>query len=131
MQNLPNHIKTVILDSTGEITKSKWIGTFRVKCLTSHSDKFAVQRVYSSLLPTNTDNDELRVRAATLAELAVRVVDGPTWWESTGKGMYMADVAPLYKLLELCNSAADEWAEELEKQSIMGEGDVTPNPKYP
>lgn len=125
---IPDYIKTVVLDSTGEVTKSKWTGTFRVKCVMSHADRFALERIYSQLLPYDAKDisEEVRLRAATIAELSVRVVDGPQWWESTNHGQSMVDSEPLYDLILSVNKASEDWSKELESMTSNESNVIVP-----
>ena len=126
---IPDYIKTVVLDANGEVTKSRWTGTFRVKCILSHADRFALERIYTQLLPSDTGVDEeVKIKAATIAELSVRVVDGPEWWNSTRQGQLMVDTTPIYELIGLVVKASEEWSHELGKMNANESNAVIPKP---
>ena len=118
MNKIPDYIRTVVLDCDGEVTKSRWIGTFRIKAILSHADTFAIERMYSKMLPAGTTpTEEMKVRAAVIAELSTRIVEGPDWWNSTRHGQLMVDSEPLYKLAVKCKEENDKWNAELNSAS--------------
>lgn len=119
MKSLPNHIVTVNLDSIGDRTKQRWVGPFRVKCVLTNEDRFRLERAYAELMPSRERevDEEIRLRAATIAELSVRVVDGPDWWVSTRGGRLMADKSPLYDLIVMCNEEEKKWDKAVEELS--------------
>lgn len=116
MQKIPDTIRMVAIDCTGELTKSRWIGEFRAKAILSHADKFKLERIYAELMPENDkfvkEND--KIRAAIIAELSVTIVDGPEWWSATRGGQLMADDTPLYELMGACKKMQEKWSNDLE-----------------
>lgn len=118
MAKVPDRIASLTLDSAGEVTKTKYIGTFRIKAVLTHGDRLQLERFYASLLPKNTEtvSEEMKVRAATIAELSVRVIDGPGWWTDSNNGLLLLDAEPLYDLLMQCNSAYEDWLKRLNEQ---------------
>jgi hypothetical protein len=120
VKNLPQMQAQIQLDSEGERTKSRWLGSFTVKRILTHADRFAIERMYSFLLPKDVNtSEEMKVRAATIAELAVRIVSGPQWWEGSNSGQMLVDSNPLYDLLSLCADAEEAWNKELEANSKL------------
>jgi hypothetical protein len=134
MKSLPNHIVTVNLDSLGDRTKARWVGQFRIKCVLTNADRFKLDRMYAELLPPRDRevDEEVRLRAATIAELSVRVVDGPEWWSSTRGGQLMADKAPLYDLIVMCNEEEKKWDKAVEDLSKFEDSNaIVPDPNKP
>lgn len=119
MKKIPDHITTVQIDCEGDITKSRFIGTFKVKAVLSHADRFAAERFYGSLVPSNTSGmtEELKVRATALAELKARVVEGPEWWSGTRDGLLLVDSTPIYELLNKCQEAYMDWSNKLDQEA--------------
>src|SRR5665213_335663 len=107
MKTLPSTTTTVHLDSIGEISRSRWVGTFTIKCILSHADRFAKARMYAAMVPEkeNLMDEEDRLKAEVIAQLSVRVIDGPEWFEATRGGQLMVDAQPLIDLLDLCKNA--------------------------
>lgn len=126
MKNLPDHIVPVHLDSTGEVSKTRWFGTFRVKCVLSHADYFAKLRLYAEFMPSKKHlvEEDDQLKAEVLSELSVRIVDGPPWWEATIRGQLMTDFNPLIDLLNLCKESAENWSKKLEEAASFGDGNV-------
>lgn len=119
MKNLPNVTTTVQLDSIGERTKSRWVGTFTIKRILTHADHFKLDRIYASLMPSRSADvsEEQKLKAAAIAELAVRVINGPAWWDGTNSGQLMVDSDPLYDLISKCNEEEQKWAQEIEESA--------------
>lgn len=130
MKNLPATTTTVHLDSIGEISKSRWVGTFTVKCILSHADRFAKSRLYAAMVPDKEHlmDEEDRLKAEVIAQLSVRVIDGPEWWEATRGGQLMTDSQPLIDLLDLCKTAMLDWSKKLNEAASFGDGNVITEP---
>jgi hypothetical protein len=126
MAKLPEQIVTVFLDSIGDITKTRWTGQFRIKCILTHADRFALERMYAALLPSRERevDEEVKLRAATIAELSVRVTEGPEWWSSTRYGQLMADKDPLYDLIVMANEEEKKWHEAVSKMATSEDSNV-------
>ncbi len=131
---IPDYMTTVVLDCTGEKSKSKWIGQFKVKCVLTHGDRLAIERMYAELLPVSVNmsignltegeaanNEKMRLLAATIAELSVRIMEGPEWWRSSRYGQLLIDEEPVYELLILCNKASQDWTDQLDRNATFTE----------
>ena len=131
MLKIPDYISTISLDSTGEVTKSRYMGTFRVKVVLTHADRFKLERNYAEFLPPNVQDvtEELKSRAATLAELDVRIIEAPSWWWDSLKGRNMIDTMPLYDLLRQINDAHTAWLKQLEENANKDMGGALSNDK--
>jgi hypothetical protein len=127
MVKLPSIYKTVTIDCLGDVTKQRWTGSFEVKAILSNADRFEIERIYSKLMPVGTTpSEEQKIEASTIAELAVRVASGPSWWDSTRGGQLMAEMNPLYDLMQECSKAQKAWSDEVDKMAEMGDGNVIP-----
>ncbi len=125
MTKLPSIYKNITIDSVGEVTKTRWTGTFEVKAILSNADRFEVERIYSKLIPAGVEiTDERKTEAGTIAELAVRVVSGPGWWQSTHGGQLMVEMTPLYDLMLEVTKAQKAWSDEVNALGEMGQGNV-------
>lgn len=124
MSKLPDFIVTISIDATGDVTKRPWPGEFKVKLLLSHADRMTFERKYRELLPNDSQvKDDVKFQASVLAELSVRVIDGPEWWESSKKGMNLVDFSPLYELMKAINEQYEGWlkkVEELAQKEALG-----------
>lgn len=114
---LPSFTANVSIDSEGDITKSRWVGTFEIKRIITHQDRFDIEKYCKQYLADDSSaTDTLRNRQVALAELRVRVLRGPSWWEATNYGLDMVDITPIYELLAKCAEASEKWHKELEEQ---------------
>ena len=126
MKKLPDTIATVSLHSIGEVTKTNWVGQFKIKRILTHADRFQLERIYAQLLPSRERevSEEVRLRAAAIAELSVRVIEGPAWWEGSKGGQLLVDTAPLYDLSYECAKEEKAWSEQLDQTAKEGSNAV-------
>ncbi len=118
MAKLPEIIRTINLESVGEITNETWRGIFRVKVVLTHSERFAIERHYKKLLPDDSNiNENVKLRCAALAELSERIVECPEWFKNSRMGIDLIDVQPVYDLLGLISGKFEEWQFELGKMA--------------
>ena len=125
MKRIPDVQTQVSLDSIGDVTKSRWFGTFLIRRKLTHADRFLIERIYNQMIPKGGDVlEDLKIRAATLAELQARVISGPDWWESSGRMQLLLDAQPIYDLIALCSKAEADWEKELEDESKVETSNV-------
>ena len=111
---LPDFDTTINLDVEGEVTKTKWLGQFTIKRVLTHKDRFEIERFFREYLPMGMEADQnLRTRAAALAELRVRIKHAPRWWEDSNYGLDMVDSEPIYYLLIKSSESYKKWQDEL------------------
>jgi hypothetical protein len=116
MKKLPDQIKYINLDTIGEITGLRYSGAFRVKVLLTHADRFAIERAYKLMLPNDSDlSDEIKLRAASIAELEQRVVEAPKFWLDSRGGRDLVDAQPVYDLIGEAYKKLEEWKQDLNK----------------
>lgn len=133
MRKLPDMTAMVTLDSVGEKTQSRFMGQFKIKRILTHADMFQLERVYAQLLPSREReiNEDQRLKAAAIAELSVRVVEGPPWWEGSKFGQLMVDAQPLYDLAMLCSEEEKRWSKQLEDAAKTEESSAVDPEKEP
>lgn len=114
----------VQLDVIGEKTKTRWMGSFKIKAQLTHQDRFRVERAYAELMPRNEANapEEIKMRAQVSAELFVRVIHGPSWWSDSQQGQLLIDTSPLYELIRLVNEEEERWLKAVEKSTKGNDG---------
>lgn len=117
MRKLPDIIKYIQIDSTGEITGQQYVGGFRLKLIITHDDRFAIERLYKQMLP-NDDGivQDITLKAGGIAELERRIVEAPKWWSDARNGRDLVDGQPIYDLLIAVNAAFEQWKLDLKKQ---------------
>lgn len=114
MYKIPDIIRTIFLDSVGEVSKQKFTGTFRVKVVLTNSDKLAIEREYARLLgKEESASSNNKLLAGTMAELSVRVLNGPPWFRDAMSGANMIDENPLYEIIVKINEEYKKWQSEL------------------
>lgn len=129
MIKLPDTIGTVFLDSVGEVSKQKFTGSFRVKIVLTNADQIAVEREYARLLPKDAGaGDSNKLLASTMAELNVRVLEGPAWFRDASSGQNMIDRDPLYDLIVRINEAYKDWQNRLNESATAGDDNVVQGP---
>jgi hypothetical protein len=118
MKKIPDYIKSVEVDSTGEVTQSRYLGMFKVKVVLTNSDKTKIERYYKEELPDDTGvPEDRRINAGVIAELRARVIEGPAWWTGSREGRDMVEMQPLYDLMVKTNEAYKSWLTELQKEA--------------
>jgi hypothetical protein len=87
---------------TGETTGEVFPGVFKVKTRLSFRDALERDKIRRALLGSDPDGASIRANsiADVFSELAVRIVDAPSWWANSANGMDLSDdnvVAEVYK----------------------------------
>ena len=112
---LPSFYAPVTIDVEGEITKTRWIGTFNVKRVLTHRDRFTIENYYAEYLRDDSKSAfSVKADASSLAELRVRIQSGTSWWEDSNYGLDLVDEAPIMALLQAVKKAKEGWDKELE-----------------
>ena len=118
--SLPKNEANFDFDHLGELTGKRYEGQFTVKCVLDLADKRALEieksRLTADLLnPTGN----LSALGSVIANLRVRVLDGPDWFLqtiSTLKGLLDEEV--IFELYGKCLEKSDEWRESIKKKAI-------------
>jgi hypothetical protein len=122
MHKVPDIIRSVFLDSVGDISKNKFTGTFRTKVVLTNADKLAIDREYARLIAREDSlSSDNRLLASTIAELSIRVLSGPQWFKDAINGQNMIDTNPLYELIIKINEEYKKWQEELNQVANSGD----------
>jgi len=117
MKKLPDIIKFVSLESVGENTGHRYVGSFRLKVLITHDQRFAIERTYKEMLPDDVGViQEIKIRCGAIAELEHRVVEAPLWWRDSRNGRDLIDSQPLYDMMIHISEKYEEWKSELQKE---------------
>lgn len=115
MAKLPDHIRFIVLDSKSS-TGESFSGTFKIKAVLTNEDRFTIERVYKSFLPDDSSSSEqIKADATVIAELNVRVLESPAWFQESRGGRAMIDMQPLYDLFVKIKEAQTEWQLEVSK----------------
>lgn len=133
-QQLPDLTTTIYLDSAGEITKNRYVGSFKIKRVLTNGDLLAIDRFYAKLLPKDAEesaSEDRKIKAAIIAELFVRIIEGPNWWTESRYGQNMIEFQPMYDLIQKCNEEFKAWTDQLSnavnKVENENSNSITPN----
>lgn len=111
---------SVIGDTTGE----KWYGMFKVKPRLSHRDQLQRDKVRRELLGADGSNASVRAKdqAEIFSQLAVRVVEAPSWWKDNGNGLDLVDdnvIADVYSAAVKAEVDALEETKKAGEQAVQ------------
>lgn len=120
--NLPKNEKTFMFDKVGEVTGFKYEGQFVVKCALSLADKRLIE-IEKSRLSMDLQNPTANLDAISrlVANLRVRVISGPEWFNQQVQSMSILDEEIVFEVYSQCLKASDEWLKELKQASNKGE----------
>lgn len=114
------HVRTFILeDIIGESTDELYKGTFTFKTKLTYADLLQVDRLRRDFLGgTHQENASVIAMniANALADLAVRVIESPSWWTDSGNGFGLKDDNVLQTIYDLALKAQKEEEAEREKK---------------
>lgn len=122
MMNLPKNEKTFMFDKVGEITNFRYEGQFVVKCALSLADKRLIE-IEKSRLSMDLQNPTANLDALSrlIANLRVRVISGPEWFNQQVQSMSILDEEIVFEVYSQCLKASDEWLKELKQAANKGE----------
>ena len=122
MITLPKNEKTFLFNKVGEVTGVTYEGQFVVKCALSLGDKRLIE-IEKSRLSADLQNPtgNLDAISRVIANLRVRVISGPEWYNQQVSTMTIIDEEIVFDVYAECLKASDEWMKELKKDSQKGE----------
>jgi hypothetical protein len=90
------------IDVVGEVSQEQFKGSFTTKLRLSHADTFRKDEIRRKLLGPNPEGASPRAQnsADIFSELAVHILDAPSWWTSANNGIDLADDAPVAAVFE-------------------------------
>ncbi len=116
MKKIPDIVRHVELSSIGEVTQNLYAGSFKLKALLTHDERFRIERTYKNFLPDDKGiGQDISIRAAGIAELDQRIIEAPMWWSQSRNGRDLIDSQPIYDLIVAVNEKYEEWKAELNK----------------
>jgi hypothetical protein len=118
MINLPKNEKTFMFSKVGEVTGAKYEGQFTVKCALSLADKRLIEieksRITADLMNPTGNLDAI---GRVIANLRVRVINGPEWYNQQVNTMTILDEEIVFDVFSEALKASDDWMKELKKES--------------
>lgn len=103
----------------GNITKQSYIGTFKVKCLLSPLEDIEADKLYRDLLGNNFHlaDKAVKDKALALAQLKVRVLEAPPFWENEYiGGGHISDSNVILDVIDLAIQAQEEYVKQKEEE---------------
>lgn len=128
MQELPKKERTFSFETEGELTKRKYDGEFTVHAVLNMGLKHQLELEKTILqADTKSPTPGLRGIASVIAELRVRIIDGPEFWKQSLGGMRIEDENVIFELYDKVTAQEAEWRKELEESLVKQEGKADPN----
>lgn len=117
--DLPKNEKNFLFDHTGEVTGRRWDGNFKVKCVLNMAEK-RVLEIEKSTITADLSNPtgNLAAIAQVVANLRVRVIDGPDWFKQCIRTLDMLDEEVYFELYGKCIEAEADWLNEVKGDSL-------------
>ena len=120
--NLPKNEKTFLFTHEGETTGHKYEGQFTVKCVLSLADKRALE-IEQSRLSMDLMNPTANLAAISrvVSNLRIRVLNAPAWFDQIIATLDVLDEDVVFELYGKILEAAQEWKDDVKKQSVAQE----------
>ena len=118
MSQLPKRERTFQFESVGNDTGRKYEGKFTVKTILKIREKHQLE-LEKTILQADTKSPTAGLRGISnvLAELRVRVVDGPEWWKQSEGGADLDDENVLLDLYDKTLEQEAEWRKDLKEMT--------------
>lgn len=114
--NLPKNEKTFYFQEQGETTYKNYEGQFNVKCALSMADKHALEIEQTRLtLDLQNPSPDLLAISRVVANLKIRVIDGPSWFKDVISNLDILDANIIFDIYGKCLESADEWHKEVKE----------------
>lgn len=124
--SLPKNESSFDFDHIGELTGKKYEGQFTVKCILDLADKRMLE-IEKSRLTADLQNPtgNLSALGSVIANLRVRVMDGPEWFNQSIVTLKILDEEVIFELYRKCLDKSEEWRKKVkEKAEEKTEGNV-------
>jgi len=120
-----NKEHTFYLDTIGQKTKKKFRGDFNVKCVLKNRETIDIAVAtdrYNGGSTTLAPQYALLNRA--IAELEVRIIDAPKWWEKSDGGRELEDTNVVFEIYQQALNTEKEWAKRITEKAEKAEKDA-------
>ena len=124
--DLPKNESSFDFSHTGELYGKKYEGQFTVKCILNIADKRNLE-IEKSRLTADLSNptDNLSALGSVIANLRVRVVSAPDWFNQAIFTLDILDEEVIFELYSKCLDKSQEWRESIKaKAEEKSEGNV-------
>ena len=116
--SLPKNESSFDFEHVGELSGKKYDGQFTVKCVLSLADKRALEIEKSRLtadLANPTGN--LSALGSVIANLRVRVMDAPDWFNQSIMTLDILDEELIFELYARCLDKSAEWRDKVKAKA--------------
>lgn len=123
---LPKNESGFDFSHVGEVSGKKYEGQFTVKCMLNLADK-RIMEIEKSRLTADLQNPtgNLSALGAVVANLRVRIIDGPDWYNQIIMSLDTLDEELIFELYAECLKKSDEWRKSVkEKLEEKSEGNA-------
>lgn len=123
---LPKNESGFDFTHVGEVTGKKYEGQFTVKCMLNLADK-RILEIEKSRLTADLQNPtgNLSALGSVVANLRVRIIDGPDWYNQVIMSLDTLDEELIFELYSECLKKSDEWRKSVkEKLEEKSEGNA-------
>jgi hypothetical protein len=122
------------ISSVGDVTGKSYNGSFKVKTVTTQRDLFRIDEVRRQLLGLNPNGASPAIQqdAIILAQLAVKIVEAPKWWQESDNGQDIEDANITGEIYSLLIKAENDRREKLQgevKSALERLSDKEESPK--
>ncbi len=116
---LPKNERTFVFEELGEATQTTYPGEFTVLCIPDMRARRAIE-IEKSRLSADVANptDNLAGLSVILANLRVRILSGPQWWEESLGGFNVMGEDIVVKLYDQVLEQEDLWESALRENAI-------------
>lgn len=117
--DLPKNEKSFEFNHVGELTGKKYEGTFTVKCILNTAEKRLLE-IEKSALSADLSNPtgNLTALSTVIANLRVRVIKSPSWFEQGIVALSFLDEEVLFELYGKCLDKSEEWIKEVKGEAL-------------
>lgn len=117
-RDLPKKERTFHVDEAGDTTGLRYQGDFTVRAILNMGQKHALE-LEKTMLQADMKSPTAGLSGISnvLAELRVRIVKGPKWWEDSEGGALIDDENILLTLYKEIIDAELAWKDELQEKT--------------
>ena len=117
--SLPKNESSFDFSHVGELTGKKYEGTFTVKCMLNIADK-RILEIEKSRLTADLQNPtgNLNALGAVVANLRVRVMDAPDWYNQSIMSLDILDEEVIFELYAECLKKSEEWRKSVKEKVV-------------
>lgn len=116
--DLPSKERAFEIDCVGEVTGKRYEGTFTVLCSLNIGQKHALALEKTRLIGNySSPTEDLIGLSVLLANLRIKIVDGPEWWKQSRGGATLEDEEVVVTLFEKIQEAERAWKDSLKQKA--------------